>query len=30
MDYTGKVLTIADMRDLGAVRAKTRIGDRWA
>jgi NAD(P)-dependent dehydrogenase (short-subunit alcohol dehydrogenase family) len=26
--YTGKVLTIADMRQLGAVRGVTRIGDR--
>lgn len=28
IDYTGKVLTIAQLRDLGAVRPKTRIGDR--
>jgi NAD(P)-dependent dehydrogenase (short-subunit alcohol dehydrogenase family) len=27
-DYTGKVLTIAEMRELGAVRPRTRIGDR--
>ena len=26
--YTGHVLTIADMRKLGAVRGVTRIGDR--
>ncbi len=26
--YTGKVLTIAEMRLMGAVRARTRIGDR--
>jgi citronellol/citronellal dehydrogenase len=29
VDYTGKVLTIADLRLMGAVRARTRIGDRW-
>ena len=28
IDYTGRVLTIADMRKLGAVRPQTRIGDR--
>lgn len=28
VDYTGKVLTIGDLRELGAVRPKTRIGDR--
>jgi len=28
VDYTGKVLTIQEMRELGAVRGRTRIGDR--
>ena len=28
LSYTGKVLTISDMRAMGAVRAVTRIGDR--
>ena len=28
LGYTGKVLTIAEMRLMGAVRARTRIGDR--
>jgi hypothetical protein len=28
LSCTGKVLTIADMRKLGAVRPPTRIGDR--
>ena len=28
VEYTGKVLTIADMRAMGAVRSRTRIGDR--
>jgi 2-deoxy-D-gluconate 3-dehydrogenase len=28
IDYTGHVLTISEMRDMGVVRAKTRIGDR--
>lgn len=27
--YTGRVLTIAQMRAMGAVRSVTRIGDRW-
>lgn len=29
VDYTGKILTIADLRAMGAVRGRTRIGDRW-
>jgi NAD(P)-dependent dehydrogenase (short-subunit alcohol dehydrogenase family) len=29
VDYTGKILTIADLRAMGAVRERTRIGDRW-
>lgn len=28
LDYTGHVLTIADLREMGVVRAVTRIGDR--
>jgi len=28
-DSTGKILTIAEMREMGAVRPKTRIADRW-
>ena len=28
LDYTGKVVTIADLRELDAVRPKTRVGDR--
>jgi len=28
IDYTGKILTIADMRELGAVRPVTRVGGR--
>lgn len=28
VEYTGKVLTIGEMRELGAVRPKTRVGDR--
>jgi hypothetical protein len=27
-DYTGHVLTIGELRETGAVRGKTRIGDR--
>lgn len=29
VDYTAKVLTISDLRAMGAVRERTRIGDRW-
>jgi NAD(P)-dependent dehydrogenase (short-subunit alcohol dehydrogenase family) len=29
-EYTGRILTITELREQGAVRAKTRIGDRWA
>ena len=28
LEYTGRVLTIGEMRELGAVRGVTRIGDR--
>jgi NAD(P)-dependent dehydrogenase (short-subunit alcohol dehydrogenase family) len=28
--YSGRVLTIAQMRAMGAVRGVTRVGDRWA
>ena len=28
-DYTGHVLTIGQLREMGAVRPKTRIADRW-
>jgi NAD(P)-dependent dehydrogenase (short-subunit alcohol dehydrogenase family) len=30
LDYTGRILTIADLRAMGAVRPVTRIGDRGA
>jgi len=29
LDYTGKIVTIGDLRAIGAVRGPTRIGDRW-